>query len=579
MTMTSPPPSPPPPPPSSPAEILTYILHHLLPLLLSASLSVKTFVTRWRLLHSSLLLLRSSLSDPSLPSSLSHPLLHPLLPSLLSLLRSLLSLSSRCLDPSLPSGKLHLQSDLDVAASSLSLHLHDLSLLLRSGLLVHPPAADHQHAIVLPLPSASASDDDLSLFVRDLFARLQIGSLDLKLKGLDSLLDLLQSDPTKISPVVAAEGDVAAVLRFLDSSSHSLLRDRAAAAVSLLCTASEASRRAVFDEGGLGPLLRLLEAGSAAVRGRAAAAVEAIAADQASAWAIAAYGGVSALVNACRPGSGSASLQELAAASLRNVAAIDDVRAAMVEEGAIPVLVDLLTSGTVDAQKNSALCLYSLASTGGDEIRAAIVQEAGLLRLLQCLREASDQELQESTLKAIHAISSLPAAAKALCSSHPFFAHVTDLVRRGSVTAVALISDLSPDEDIKRSTAACMVSLVKMMETSKPATVQETAARALVSLLAVRSNRKELVRDEKSVMRLVQMLDPRNEEVCKRFPVLVVLALTSGGGNGCRKRLAEAGACNFLQKLADADVVGAKKALQRIAGSRLKNLFSMGWNS
>ncbi|KAL0915644.1 hypothetical protein M5K25_016077 [Dendrobium thyrsiflorum] len=570
-----------PPPPTSTGDTLDLILHHLLPVLLVAALSAKSLVGRWRLVHSKLSILLSSLSAAAStsPYSSENPLFTDLLPNLLTTLRSLEPLATRCLDPTLPSGKLHLQSDLDIATASLSLHLHDLELLLRSGLLNQ--ANPHSTAIVLSLPSSSASRADLSLFVRDLFARLQIGAIDLKIKALDSLLQFLASDPPKLAPLVAQEGDLSFLIRLLDPSSHSLIRDSAAAAVSLLATASASSRHSLFDEGALGPLLRLLDTGSLAVKEKAVAAVEAIAADATNAWAVAAYGGVSILINACRPGSGSPAIQSLAAASLNYISAIDELRASMAEEGAVPVLIDLLASGVPLSSKNAALCLWSLASFGGEAIRVSIVEEGGLRNLLQLLHDYSlsaDPDISEHTLRAIHALSFSAAAAKTLSSSPVFFVLLTDLIRRSSaatqLAAAAVLSNLSPSDELKRSMAPSMVSLVKMLESSKPESAQEMAARALVSLLAVRTNRKELARDEKSVMRLVQMLDPGREEVCKKFPVSVVLALAAGGGGGCRRRLGDAGVSSQLQKLADADVPGAQKALHRIAGGRFKNLFS-----
>ncbi|KAJ4815770.1 ARM repeat superfamily protein [Rhynchospora pubera] len=568
----------------SPSETLDLILAHLLPLLLAAaSTSVKALISRWRLVHSKLLLLQSSLSEASLArNSLSNPLFLDLVSSLHSTLQTLHSLSSRCLDPSLPTGRLLLQSDLDIATSSLTLHLQDLSLLLKSGLLSHKQ--DSPHAIVLPFPGPTSSKADIVLFIRDAFARLQIGNLDIKLKALDSLLELLQSDPAKLSPVVTAEGDVPVLLRLLDLSTHSHLIDSAAAVVSLLSTSSASSCHAVFNEGGLGPLLRLIESGSVTVRHRAAAAVEAITIDPARAWAVSAYGGITVLINACRSGSGSpSSLQSLVVSSLKNVASLEDVRIAIFEEGGIPVLVKLLASDNIDVQKSSTLCLWSLASAGGDEMCVAIIHESGLPRLLQLLYSSSDRELLENTLRAIHALSVIPSAAKSLSSSPLFFSRLAEFISRGGISnfscqqiAASLVADLSPSDDIKKSMAPCMSPLVKMLEISKPVVMQETASRALVSLLDVKSNRKELVRDEKSMTRLVKMLDPCNDQVSKRPVVSVVLALTSIGGNGARKRLMETGANQFLQQLAESEVAGAKKALQRLSGSRLKNLFLLG---
>lgn len=279
-------------------------------------------------------------------------------------------------------------------------------------------------------------------------------------------------------------------------------------------------------------------------------------------------------------------VQALAVAALKNVASIEDVRSALVEEGGLPILVDLLASGTIDAQKGSALCIWSLASLGDHEIQYQIVQAGALLPLLQALHTASGLDLHDTVLRAIHALAVVPAAARTLCSSPLFFAQLTDLMCRGGSIllqqmAADMVAELAPgvSDDTKRCMAPCICMLVKMMETAKPATVQESAGRALLALMTLKFNRKELVRDEKSVTRLLHMLDPRNEEIDKKYPVSVVLALALGGGNGTRRRLADSGICQHLQKLAEAEVPGAKKALQRISGNRLKSLLSRGWNN
>jgi hypothetical protein len=356
--------------------------------------------------------------------------------------------------------------------------------------------------------------------------------------------------------------------------------------VALLATACAASRKAVFDEGGLGPLLRVLDSGSVpATREHAVVAVEAITADAGSAWAVSAYGGVSILINACRPGSGSLAMQALAVAALKNVISIDDVRATLVEEGGLPVLVDLLASGSTDTQRSAALCLLSIASLGDLEMKQQIVQDGALLPLLQALHITTDLDLQNSVLQAIHELAAVPAAARTLCSSPLFFAQLTDLMRRGGSVllqqmAADMVADLAPgvSDDTKRCMAPCVGTLVKMMEVAKPASVQESAGRALLALMTLKSNRKEFVRDEKNLTRLVLMLDPRNEEIDKKYPVSILLALAMGGGNGTRRRLADSGACQHLHKLADAEVPCAKKALQRISSNRFKSLLSRGWN-
>lgn len=603
------------PPPSEATTNLELILHHLLPLLLLSSLSVKAFVGRWHLLRSKLTHLQASLSQlsSSLASSSSpaasqeqneeeeeienqNPLLRDhLLPNILSTLETIHSLSEQCRDHP-PSGKLLMQSNLDIASSSLSLHLRHLDLLLNSGVLCSSSsnaASNNPTAIVLPQPGPSASRDELAFYVRDLFARLQIGGPDFKKKALESLLQLLRDDDdaesAKNSVVVAAEGDVACLIHLLDSHGHPLfVREQAVHAISVLASASDSSRKAVFEEGALGPLLRLLETGSAAVKEKAAAAVEAITSDPENAWAVSAYGGIRALIEACR--SGSPAVQAHSSGALRNAAAVEDIRRALEEEGAIPVLVDLLDSsghgGGRSSSGNAAHCLWLMASSGED-FRQAIVQEGGLQRLLQLLQEAPNPETIEHALRAIYALSASASTARALSSSPSaggFLPQLAELIRQGGSAGLqhisaSLICNLSLADERKRELAGCMGALVKMMESplqkSAALGTQEVAARALVLLLSVRSNRKEFAREEKNVLKLVQMLDPRRNEggMCKSYPVSVAAALTAGGGGGCRKRLVAAGACQHLQVLADMDVAGARKVMQRLAGSRFKNIF------
>ncbi|KAJ6829099.1 uncharacterized protein M6B38_359835 [Iris pallida] len=567
--------------PQSPSEALELILHHLLPLLLVSSLSVKSFLSRWRTVHSHLSSLHSSLSQLQ-PAANPNPLLSDLLLNKLPpLLLSLVPLSSRCLDPSLPSGKLHLQSDLDIAISSLSQSLHHLTLLLLPT-QSSSSSSSSDAAIVLSLPSASSSSRaDLLLFLRDVFTRLQIGTADLKQSALDSLLQLFScssEESAKISLLLADHCDLSVLVRLLDPSHPSLLRHHAASLLALLSSSSDPSRKALFEHGALGPLLRLLESGSNAVKEQAAAAVCSITSDPSNAWAVSAYGGVPALVAACRSG-GSPAVRALAAGSLRNVCSVEDVRLAMVEEGAVAVLVDLLATGNVLAKKNAALCVWSLAAEGDDGVRVDIFREGGLERLMRLVGEAADPEIMEHALRAILALSASASVARAIASMPDFFIQLADLIRIGhsSIQQVAacLVSVVSPGDEVRRSMAGSLPALVKMLEYPKPATAQEMAANALTTLLTVRSNRKELAKEEKSIRRLVQMLDPRREEVCKRYPVSVVLVLSASGG--CRRKLADAGACQYLQKLVETDVPGAKKALQRITGNRLKSLFSIGW--
>ncbi|MBA0675222.1 hypothetical protein Goari_016777, partial [Gossypium aridum] len=337
-------------------------------------------------------------------------------------------------------------------------------------------------------------------------------------------------------------------------------------------------RKIIFEEGGLGPLLRILETGSISLKEKAAIAVEAITAESKNAWAISAYGGVSALIEACR--SGSQPIQTHAVGALRNVASVEDIRLALGEEGAVPVLVQLLVSGNTATQEKVANCLSILASSG-EYCRALIIQEKGLPRLMHMIQDLSNSDTIEHVLRTISSLSVTDSNLQIFSSSTTTIIQLGEFIKHGNMIlqqiSASLLSKLSISEGNKRAISSCMGSLVKLMESPKPVGLQDAAAQAIVSLLTVRSNRKELARDEKRVMRLVQMLDPKNETVSKKYPLMVVTALSAGGSGDCRKILVAAGANKHLQILTEMEVAGATKALQRLAGITLERIFSRTW--
>ncbi|CAA0808564.1 ARM repeat superfamily protein [Striga hermonthica] len=413
-------------------------------------------------------------------------------------------------------------------------------------------------------------------YLWDLFARLQIGGLEFKRKALESLIQLLSEDD-KSAAAVAREGSVGCLISLLDPNSHDSVRESAVHAVSLLAGGGDFPRKCVFEEGALCPLLKTIECCSSTAKEKAAMAVEAITADPNNVWAISAYGGVPILVELCK--SGTVTAQSHAIGAIRNVSIVEDIRAALAEEGVIPVLMQLLISGNASAQGKAANCISILASTG-EHFRNLLLQENGLNRLLNLFHECPTADTSEHVLRAIYSLSASDNGHKILSGSTQFIVQIGEIIKYGNAkllhVSASLLAKLSISNGSKILIAGCMSSLVKLMESVKPEGIQEIGAKALISLLSVKSNRKELVKDEKSLTRLVQMLDPKNDVVPKKFPVAVV-AILAGGSKGCRKRLLASGVCGHLQGLAEMDVAGAKNALHKLSGSRLTSVFSRKW--
>ncbi|CAN6471909.1 unnamed protein product [Victoria cruziana] len=542
------------------------IISHLIPLILLSIVSVRSFSGRWQTIRSKLENLKTCVSSVAESAHYAeNGLLRELLPRVLSTLEQAKELVQQCSDMTF-SGKLLMQSNLDMLISSLGLHLRDLDVLQKSGVL------NQSNAIILSWPGPASSRDDVGLFVRDIFARLQIGSVDHKRKALLSLIKLLEEDQ-KNAAAIAAEGDFGFLVHLLDSN-HPPVREQAAIAVAALAT-TEVCRQGLFTEGVLGPLIRLLDSGTLLAKENAASAIELLTVDADNAWAVSAYGGATALLNACH--SGSPAIQARCAAALRNVAMVSEMRKSLVEEGVVPEMLALLSRGTGSAQEHAAECLNVLALSD-EAVRREIVCEGGVQTMLRLLDEPASVKAQEAVVKAMFSLSCSPTSAAALRSSPAFLRKLAEILKSGQspatlTLAASAVCNLSLSEDDKRalSDAGCIAPLVKLLE-SKPSSAQEVAAQALSSLLLVPANRKEFIRDDKTLARLIQLLDPSNDSVPKKYALSALLVLSSS--RSCRKKIATAGACPYLQKLADMDVAGAKKILRRISGSRFRDIFN-----
>ncbi|CAH9130473.1 unnamed protein product [Cuscuta epithymum] len=557
--------------PPSPAETLDEI-SLLLSQLLASSLSIKSFTSRWQVLRSKLSTIKCLISEVSdSPHWSENALLPMLLPNLLSTLLRVKTLCLHCSDPAFVPGKLLMQSDLDMAAGWLSNLINQLDVLCRSGVL------RKSTAIVLSHPSSTSIREDLVLFVRDLFTRLQIGGVEFKMKALESLVQLL-TDDEKSATVVAQEGNIGCLINLMDSNADHPIREQAVIAVSMLVSDCDLACKCVFEEGGLGPLLRMLDSESLAVKERAAMAVECITSARENAWAISAYGGVPALIDLCKSMSVSAQIHGVGA--IRNVSVNEDVRIALAQEGVIPVLLQLLISGKASAQNKAANCLAIMASSGEYYCDLLLNENALQILLRFLLHESSNSDTSGYVLQAIYSLSTFDdLTSKHLGSSSNFIIKLADLIKHGNLmtqyTSASLLANLEISDRDKREISGCMYGLVKLMDSSKPDGMQEIAANALVSLLTAKSNRERFVRDEKSLMKLSQMLDPENDLVSKKFPVAVVSAIMAGWwSKGRRKMLVAAGVNAHLQRLSEMEIVGAKKALQRLSGSRLKKIFT-----
>eukprot|EP01018_Ginkgo_biloba_P018512 Gb_40346 [translate_table: standard] len=222
----------------------------------------------------------------------------------------------------------------------------------------------------------------------------------------------------------------------------------------------------------------------------------------------------------------SAALQALtqatAAGTLQNLASITEIKQNFIDKNAIPILIRLATSGIALAQEHAVDYLQNLASDDNN-LKTLIVREGGIHPLLIFSDAAATPRAQEIAIGALKKL-------------------LIPIVQQ--IAAVAIYELASSMENKKAlGEAGCTPALVKMFE-AKTTTEQEGTTKALSSLLLFYN---------------------------KKYPIPILLSLSNNAK--CKKQMAAAGACIYLEKLAEMEVGDAKKLLEHLERGNLWNIF------
>ncbi|GJN32725.1 hypothetical protein PR202_gb21248 [Eleusine coracana subsp. coracana] len=594
------------------------LIHHMI---LDDSLSASLFPVKWQLIRDRLNRLHAGLADITVTSTTSddddgsdeggRAAFAALLRGAAETARAGRDLVPRSEGRSYGGGKLRLRSDLDLLASALDAHAAALDEVHASG-----PLAGGARALVVPPPPPGAPRDDVRFYARDLLARARVGGARMRREAAAALADLLRGGgggDERWARVVAAEvaADGIGVLVALMECGEAGVQEDAMDAVSVI--AGFDARRADLVVGGVvAPLVRVLDsgAGPTGVRERAARVLCRLTENSDNAWAVAAHGGVTALLNACFSvdSNSSGDLACAACRVLRNLAGVDEIRKFMVTDaGAVPVLVSLIAQSHDDAARIQATeLLAAMAASAGDgegSVRDAVVQSGAI----ECLVHALDpsptrsSKSREVALRAIDALcfpsSSSPTTATSTVErllAAGFLDRVLALLRDAGDAALqhcALksahrlchASSSSSEEETKKAMgdAGFMPELAAVVASQKsPEKARELAAEALCALAAVQRNRRRFVQEDRAagVAQLVQAL-PRTEEKASpttRF-VLATLLHVADSSSGRRKIVSSEHFRN-LEKLAEANVPDAKRLVKKLGGSKLRSIFHGIWS-
>ncbi|TVU38428.1 hypothetical protein EJB05_11798 [Eragrostis curvula] len=566
--------------------------------LVSDSLSASLFPLKWQLIRDRLNRLHAGLADITVDDDNNGSRCD----AFASLLRDVAvtaregrELVPRSQGRSYGGGKLRLRSDLDVLSASLDAHVARLDELHASGALTRA------RALVVPRPPPGAPRDDVRFYVRDLLARLRVGGAEMRRDAAAALADALRcggggggGDGDRYARAVVASEDGVGVLVALLECPDARVREEALDAVSSIA-AHDAHRGDLVVGGVVAPVVRVLDAaGPVAARERAARVLCRLTENSDNAWAVAAHGGVTALLNACTDHGSGGELVCAACRVLRNLAGVDEIRKYMVADaGAVPVLVSLAQGGAADdaSQIHAMELLAAMAASGDDgSVREAIIQEGAVESLVDALNPSSlrSSKAREVALRAIDALCLSPGGATDRLLAACFLDRVLSLLRLNGDNALQhcalkaahrLCCHASEEAKKAVGDAGFMPELVSVLLHAKSPEAREMAAEALCALVSVHRNRKRFVQaEDRGVSQVLQLLRPDEEKpsATTRF-LLSTLTHLADSSSGRRKIVSSEHVRN-LEKLAEANVPEAKRIVKKLGGSKLRSIFHGIWS-
>jgi hypothetical protein len=525
--------------------------------LVSDSVPATLFPLKWQLIRDRLNRLHAGLADITLTADDTDArcdAFADLLRGVAATARAGSELVPRSQGRSYGGGKLRLRSDLDVLSASLDAHAAALDEVHASGALAR------SRALVVPRPPPGAPRDDVRFYARHLLARLRVGGgAEARAEVAAALNEALRAGDEKHARVVASEllaaADGVGVLVAMLECDDAHVQEEALDAVSVIA-GLDAHRADLVVGGVVAPVVRVLDSGASQLTREGAARVLCRLTDNSdNAWAVAAHGGVMALLNACTDSSSSGGGGELACAAcrvLRNLAGVDEIRKYMVSDaGAVPVLVSLSHSATTtsDTAQIQATELLATMSASDGSVRDAIIQSGAIESLVRTLSPTppSSSKSRKATLRAIDALclssASPPVTARLLASG--FLPRVLALLRDAdaptlqhcALKATRRLCHVSEEARRAAGDAGLMQELAGVLARAKSPEAREAAAEVLCAVVAVHRNRRRFVQEDRGgvagVMRALRA-DEEKPSPTTRF-LLVTLAHLADSRAGRRK--------------------------------------------
>ncbi|XP_047310570.1 vacuolar protein 8 [Impatiens glandulifera] len=552
--------------------------------IVSLSLSIRVFSVKWQSVRDKLEELHSGLvaAETCIPEE--DPCFASEIPAIIETIEECHDLARRCLDLTY-SGKLLMQSDLDIMSSKFDRHVKSLSEICTSGIL------RENFAIVLSKPGLSASRDDMKFYVNDLLSRFKIGGSGLKKQALIQFNEIIQEDERYIKIAIETGSFLNFLVNFLDSEEEGI-QEEAAKAVSTI-SGFGSYRNILISCGIIGPSIRSLESGNGSGLGRemSARCLMKLTENSDNAWSVSSHGGVTVLLKISTSGEYGGELVGLACGVLKNLVGVEEIKRFMIEEGAVASFVKLLKSRDEIVLINSIDFLQSMAF-GDEAVKQMIVNEGAIRSLARIFEPKSSYSIKarESALSGIANLCFTSNSTLKLLLNSGFLDHILYYLRidPGSgagqelaVKAACRLSETSEEAKKAMGDGGFMPELVRLLN-AKSLEVRETAGEVLMGLISVQRNRKRFVQNEENVGSILEQLegeeDLGNDNKGKRKLLLSILMSLVSSSGSARKKITSSGYMKSIEKLAEADVSDAKRIVRKLSSNRFRTMFTGIWH-
>ncbi|XP_076937323.1 uncharacterized protein LOC143604860 [Bidens hawaiensis] len=484
------------------------------------------------------------------------------------------------------SGKLLMQSDLDIITAKFDNFFKGLSEYVTgdNGLLLF---LNNNHAIVVSKPGFGASRDDIRFYVNDLLCRFKIGRVEMKMQALVSFNEVIQEDERYVRIAMEIEGFVHVVLKFL-SSKELGIQEEALKSVAVIC-GFDCYKSVLVGFGVIGLLIKGLESESELGKELSARCLMKVTANCDNAWSVSAHGGVSALLKiyetGCDEVSPSGELVGLACGVLRNLIGVDEIRLFVIDEGGIPLSIKLVKSKN-EASQISAMEFIQVMASGNEFVRGLIVNEGGIRILVRVLDPKSlySSKAREKSIRALMILCADSVGYMNCLKTYGFMDHVLYFLQNGEVSvqesALMAASWLSASSDEFKKLmgdAGFIQELVRFLD-AKSFEAREIGAETILRLMAVPRNQKRFVQTDQNVNLILRLIDPEEGNSSNRKVLLSIIVSLSLCNEG-RKKILSSGYLKNIEKLADDQVLDAKKIIKNLSSGRIRSIIRGIWHS